>query len=138
MVQGRFSPDGRFLAYLSNEADAGRMRGLRPPFDATSPRLRRPGPAVQVSKNGAIGMVFWRQDGKEMYFMTRDWEVMAVDITTTPTFTGGNAEAAVQAARSAAGKPGAVEERQPATANDSSSPCRRLGECKSIDRSGER
>jgi hypothetical protein len=24
-----------------------------------------------------------------MYFMTRDWEVMAVDITTTPTFQAG-------------------------------------------------
>jgi len=31
-------------------------------------------------------MVSWRQDGKEMYFLTRDWEVMAVDITTAPAF----------------------------------------------------
>ena len=44
---------------------------------------------MQVSKNGAIGMIFWRQDGKEMYFLNRDWEVMAVDITTTPTFQAG-------------------------------------------------
>jgi hypothetical protein len=34
-------------------------------------------------------MIAWRQDGKELYFMTRDWEVMAVDITTTPAFTAG-------------------------------------------------
>ena len=51
---------------------------------------RRLGPAVQVSQGGgAIGMIFWRQDGKELYFMTRNWEVMAVDITTTPTFKAG-------------------------------------------------
>jgi hypothetical protein len=34
-------------------------------------------------------MISWRQDGKEMYFQTRDWEVMAVDITTTPPFQAG-------------------------------------------------
>jgi len=46
---------------------------------------------MQISKNkeGAGGMIFWRKDGKEMYFMTRDWEVMAVDITTAPTFQAG-------------------------------------------------
>jgi len=42
-----------------------------------------------VSKAGAIGMIFWRQDGKEMYFLNRDWEVMAVDVTTTPVFQAG-------------------------------------------------
>jgi hypothetical protein len=59
------------------------------PFDANKPEAPPPGAAVQVSKNGAIGMVFWRQDGKEMYYMTRDWEVMAVDVSTAPTFQAG-------------------------------------------------
>ena len=31
-------------------------------------------------------MISWRQDGRELYYMTPDWEVMAVDVTTTPTF----------------------------------------------------
>jgi hypothetical protein len=44
---------------------------------------------LQVSQDGAIGMISWRQDAKEMYFMTREWEVMAVDITTTPTLEAG-------------------------------------------------
>jgi Tol biopolymer transport system component len=88
-VQGRFSPDGRFLAYLSNEADAEKMQVYVRPFDASKPETPGPGSAVQVSKNGSIGMIFWRQDGKEMYFMTRDWEVMAVDVTTVPTFQAG-------------------------------------------------
>lgn len=87
--QGRFSPDNRFIAYLSNEADVDRGEVYVRPFDASKPEAPSPGPAVQVSKDGAIGMIFWRQDGKELYFMTRNWEVMAVDVTTTPTFTAG-------------------------------------------------
>ena len=59
------------------------------PFEASKPDAPGQGPAVQVSKDGAIGMVTWRQDGKELYFMTRNWEVMAVEVTTTPTFKAG-------------------------------------------------
>jgi Tol biopolymer transport system component len=89
VIQGRFSPDGRFLAYLSNEVDVERMQVYVRPFDGSKPDAPGSGPAVQVSKDGAVGMVFWRQDGKEMYFMNRDWEVFAVDVTTTPTFQPG-------------------------------------------------
>jgi Tol biopolymer transport system component len=88
-VQGRFSPDERFLAFLSNEANPERTEVYVRPFDASKPQAPGPAPAVQVSKNGAIGMIFWRQDGKEMYFLNRDWEVMAVDVATTPTFQAG-------------------------------------------------
>ena len=60
------------------------------PFDASKPEagagVAKP---VQVSTAGALGMIFWRQDGKEMYFLTPEWEVMAVDVTTTPTFQAG-------------------------------------------------
>ena len=44
---------------------------------------------MQVSTAGALGMISWRQDGKEMYYLTPDWEVMAVDVTTSPTFQAG-------------------------------------------------
>ena len=44
---------------------------------------------MQVSKNGARGFTWRRQDGKELYLLTRDWEIMAVDVTTTPTFQAG-------------------------------------------------
>jgi Tol biopolymer transport system component len=85
VIQGRFSPDGKYMAYLSNEKNIERMEVYVRPFDGSKPDAPPSGTPVQVSKNAAIGMVNWRQDGKEMYFMTRDWEVMAVDITTTPT-----------------------------------------------------
>ena len=86
--QGRFSPDNRYIAFLSNEADVDRGEVYVRPFDPSKPDAP-PGPAVRVSKDGAIGMVTWRKDGKELYFMTRNWEVMAVDVETTPTFKAG-------------------------------------------------
>jgi Tol biopolymer transport system component len=87
--QGRFSPDNRFLAFLSNEDNVDRGEVWVRPFDPAKPEAPPAGKAVRVSKDGAIGMIVWRQDGKELYFMTRDWEVMAVEITTSPTFTAG-------------------------------------------------
>jgi Tol biopolymer transport system component len=87
-VDGRFSPDGRYLAFLSNEKTVDKLELYVRPFDPNKPNAPA-GPAVQVSKNGAMGMVFWRQDMKEMFFMTRDWEVMSVDITAGPTFQAG-------------------------------------------------
>lgn len=91
VVQGRFSPDGRFLAFLSNEGDPEHLQVYVRPFDSNKPEAPGAGAAVQVSKNkgGVAGMIFWRKDGKEMYYMTRDWEVMAVDVTMTPTFQAG-------------------------------------------------
>jgi hypothetical protein len=97
VAQGRFSPDSRFLAYLSNEfktseeIDAGIFEVYVRPFDASKSDVSAGGEkAVQVSTAGALGMIFWRQDGKEMYYLTPDWEVMAVDVTTTtPTFQAG-------------------------------------------------
>jgi Tol biopolymer transport system component len=87
--QGRFSPDNRFIAFISNEADPDKGEVYVRPFDASKPAAPLAGPAVRVSKDGAIGMITWRQDGKELFYMTRNWEVMAVDVTTTPTFTAG-------------------------------------------------
>jgi Tol biopolymer transport system component len=87
--QGRFSPDNRYIAFMSNEADVDRGEVYVRPFDPNKPDAPIAGQAIQVSKDGAIGMIAWRQDGKELYFMTRNWEVMAVDVETTPTFKAG-------------------------------------------------
>jgi hypothetical protein len=96
VVQGRFSPDSRFMAYLSNEfktteeIESDIFEVYVRPFDASKSDVSAGGAkAVQVSTAGARGMVFWRQDGKEMYYLTPDWEVMAVEVTTTPTFQAG-------------------------------------------------
>jgi Tol biopolymer transport system component len=88
-ASAKFSPDNRFVAYLSNEVDVERLEVYVRPFNASKPDAASSGPAVRVSKDGSVGMISWRADGKELYFMTRNWEVMAVDVTTTPTFTVG-------------------------------------------------
>jgi len=81
---GRFSPDGRFLAYIANEADVRTTQVYVRPFDSNKPNAPA-GPAVQVTNlKGGAGGVVWRQDGKELYFLTRDREVMAADVTSTP------------------------------------------------------
>jgi Tol biopolymer transport system component len=85
----KFSPDNRFVAYLSNEADVERLEVYVKPFNPAKADAASSGPAMRVSKDGSLGMISWRQDGKELYFMTRNWEVMAVDVETTPTFKAG-------------------------------------------------
>jgi Tol biopolymer transport system component len=90
-IQGRFSPDSRLLAYMANEEKVDVMQVYVRPFDASKPDKPGPGAPVKVSTNanGGGGLLAWRQDGKELYFTTRDAEVMAVDITTTPALQAG-------------------------------------------------
>ncbi len=92
---GRFSPDGRFLAYGSDEADpldfagGGSVDVYVRPFDPAKPEAPGPGPAVRVTRNGAQIFGWRRQDGKELIYMNRDFELMAMDVTTTPSFSVG-------------------------------------------------
>ncbi len=92
---GRFSPDGRFLAYGSDEADpldfagSGTVDVYVRPFDASNPEAPGPGPAVRVTESGAQIFGWRRQDGKELIYMNRDFELMAMDVTTTPKFSVG-------------------------------------------------
>jgi Tol biopolymer transport system component len=88
VTQGRFSPDNKYVAFWSNEADVDKGDVYVRPFNPAKPDAPA-GPAIKVSKDGAIGMITWRPDGKELYFMTRTWDVMAVEVTTTPTFKAG-------------------------------------------------
>jgi len=92
-VGARFSPDGRYVAYLADNEDPMALDIYVRPFDESKPEAPPPGAPVKISKDGvAQGMIVWRQDGKELYFITRDWEVMAVDVTTTPTFQAGSSK----------------------------------------------
>jgi hypothetical protein len=73
---GRFSPDGRYLAFSSNES--GR-------FETYVAAIAPGSKPVRVSTAGALGAISWRQDGKELYFMTLPgFAIMAVDVATTP------------------------------------------------------
>jgi eukaryotic-like serine/threonine-protein kinase len=70
-----FSPDGRWIAYASNQTGRGEVY-VRP--------YPGPGPATQVSGNGG-GSPVWSRDGKQIYYVQLRGEgfpvMMAVDVT---------------------------------------------------------
>ena len=73
-----FSPDGRWLAYTSNES--GRYEVYVQPFPA-------PGEKVQISSNGGVDPV-WARSGRELFFRTGN-KMMAVPVQTSGRFTAG-------------------------------------------------
>ncbi|HEV2021970.1 MAG TPA: protein kinase, partial [Terriglobales bacterium] len=68
--QARFSPDGRWIAYVSNES--GRDEVYVTPF----PNV---GPKWQVSSEGG-DIPQWSRDGRELFFLRPDNTVMAAPI----------------------------------------------------------
>ena len=74
-----FSPDGRYLAYQSNES--GRSEIYLQSFPG-------PGGKWQISTSGGIEP-HWRGDGKELYYRAPDGKLMAVDVQAGTTVTAG-------------------------------------------------
>jgi hypothetical protein len=69
------SPDGRWMAYISQES--GRFEVYVEPF-------RRRGEKIRVSPDGG-GQPRWRGDGKELFYLTPDGRLMAASVRETPT-----------------------------------------------------
>ena len=81
-----FSPDGRFITYTS--AETGRVEVY----------VRAAPPAAGkwlISSNGG-GMSSWRGDSKELFYLSADLKMMAVDVQLTPTFSWGTPKALFQ------------------------------------------
>ncbi len=74
----RFSPDGRWLAYISNES--GRYEIYVQPYPG-------PGGKWQISTEGGTEPI-WNPNGRELFYRSGD-KMMAVDIATQPSFTAG-------------------------------------------------
>jgi dipeptidyl aminopeptidase/acylaminoacyl peptidase len=85
--QARFSPDGRFVAYMSDES--GRNEVYVQAFPQAS------GGKWLISKGGS--MPHWRHDGKELFYISADSKMMAVNVTTAPEFRYGNPKALFEA-----------------------------------------
>jgi eukaryotic-like serine/threonine-protein kinase len=79
-INGRFSPDGRWVAYQSNQSGKNEIYVL--PFDAANPGSPAAGGLHQVSKDGGTG-AHWSQGGKELLYMAPDGYLMSVDVTVT-------------------------------------------------------
>jgi Tol biopolymer transport system component len=75
----QFSPDGRWLAYESNES--GKYEIYVRPFTGRPPGASSGG-QWQVSTAGGDNLR-WRSDGKELYYITPDGKLMAAPITTS-------------------------------------------------------
>ncbi len=71
---GEFSPNGRYVAYQSDES--GRFEVYLQPFPG-------PGQKTVVSANGGT-QVRWRGDGKELFYVAADGRLMAVPVKTRP------------------------------------------------------
>jgi Tol biopolymer transport system component len=68
-AHARFSPDGRWLAYASNESGRSEV------YDTAFPG----GGKSQISADGG-GFPRWRGDGAELYYLSPDNAVMAVRV----------------------------------------------------------
>jgi Tol biopolymer transport system component len=72
--QGRISPDGIWVAYSSDESGRGEI--YVQPFLPSSG-----GGGRWMVSNGGGGAPRWRSDGRELFYMSDDRTVMAVDIS---------------------------------------------------------
>jgi len=77
----RFSPDGRWVVYLSNES--GRDEVFVRPYPG-------PGGKWQLSTGGG-DEPFWSRSGRELFYWQGDNKMMVVDVETRPTFRAGRA-----------------------------------------------
>jgi eukaryotic-like serine/threonine-protein kinase len=83
-TQGQFSPGPaggpRWVAYTSDESKRGYEIFVQS-FPAGAGKF-------QISRGGG-SQPRWRQDGKELFYVSEDGKVMGVDVRTSPTFSAG-------------------------------------------------
>ena len=84
----RFSPDGRFVAFGSNET--GRFEVYVRPFDAATGEAAGEQKWQVSNEAGVMGGIAWRSDGRELFYLVNDnttsqVKVMSVEVTVTPT-----------------------------------------------------
>jgi len=84
----RFSPDGRFFSYTSDES--GKDEAYVRSFDLKTGTST--GGQWIISKGGGVSP-HWRGDGKEMFYMARDGNIMSVDIDMKSGFQPGTPKA---------------------------------------------
>jgi serine/threonine protein kinase/Tol biopolymer transport system component len=76
--QGRFSPNGRWVAYVSNQSGLSEVyvRGFSTDFSSGSASI---GGSVLVSRGGGTAPR-WRGDGRELFYLAPNGKMMAVDV----------------------------------------------------------
>lgn len=91
---GCFSPDGRWVAYVTNES--GRYDVYVRPFSLDpGGQVSSDGRKWLISENGGSGPM-WRKDGKELYYIDLEGKLMAVSVTAGSDFKAGVPKALFQ------------------------------------------
>ena len=95
---GRFSPDGRWIAYVSNETgrDEVYVRRFNPDLTNGSASI---GTSVLVS-NGGGSSPRWRADGNELFFLAQGGMMMSAAVTLGASFEARQPAALFQTPRS--------------------------------------
>jgi Tol biopolymer transport system component len=86
--QGQFSPDGHWIAYTSNATGQSEIYVI--PFP-----LSPSGGKWMISRGGGV-QPRWRRDGKELFYISPDSKMMAVDVNIRPNFQTGTPRALFQ------------------------------------------
>jgi eukaryotic-like serine/threonine-protein kinase len=84
---GQFSPDGRWVAYVSDESGRNEIYVRRFSPDSAG-AVSGAGGKWLISTGGGTNPR-WRGDEKELYYVTPDLKLMAVEATTSPGFQTG-------------------------------------------------
>jgi Tol biopolymer transport system component len=82
-ITARFSPDGRWIAYTSNESGPNEV-SVRP-FDPATGSVGKP----IVLTEGGGRTPLWRGDGKEIFYLGEDGMVTAMEVNTSAGFQPG-------------------------------------------------
>jgi dipeptidyl aminopeptidase/acylaminoacyl peptidase len=139
MVAARLSPDNRFLGYRSNET--GRNEVWVRAFDPANPNA--PERKWQISDQGGLGMVWWRRDGRELYYFAMDRGIMAVSVSTAPALEFGKPKLLFKAPNSIPNGPNAAPGNLGSVSRDgervvfSLPPAPRLQQLSMFDRTGK-
>ena len=77
-ANGKFSPDGQWMAYMSDETGGADIY-VRPFGQGSAAGSQEAAGKWRISGEGA-GQACWRADGKELFYLTLDGKLMAVDV----------------------------------------------------------
>ena len=84
--QPQFSPDGRWVVYVSDESVRNQYQVYVQPFPPGAGKF-------QISTGAGGTQPRWRRDGKEIFYVAADGKLMAVGVKTTPRFEPGTPQA---------------------------------------------
>ena len=88
--QARFSPDGHWVAYTSDESGKDEVYVRSVSINTAETAVELGG--KWLISNGSGANPGWRGDGMELYYMSRGGELVAVEIATNPTIRQGNSK----------------------------------------------